>query len=114
MANPETVDILIIGSGMGGRPAPPVSRRPGLGSSSSSAALACAIAPVRVTPARFSSGASFGHRETWLDGAGQPFNPGNYYFNVRGGLGFDPTEPKHFAPYPHGPVPDERAIAKVR
>ena len=87
--------------------------------------------------------------ETWLDGAGRPFNPGNYYYvggnsklygavlfryrardfepvvycdgatpgwpfsyeelepwyglaeklyNVRGALGFDPTEPSHSAP----------------
>ena len=107
----------------------------------------------------------FRPQETWLDGAGQPFNPGNYYYvggntklygavllryrardfepvayrdgatpgwpfaydelepwyslaeklyNVRGALGFDPTEPTHSAPYPFGPVPDEPAIAKVR
>ncbi len=35
-------------------------------------------------------------------------------YAVRGALGQDPTEPPHGAPYPHKPVPDERAIAEVR
>jgi choline dehydrogenase-like flavoprotein len=35
-------------------------------------------------------------------------------FQVRGAAGEDPTEPAHSAPYPHGPVPDEPAIAAVR
>jgi choline dehydrogenase-like flavoprotein len=165
MANQETVDILIVGSGMGG------------------ATLAAGLAPTGVrilivergkrlrdsadardARAIFQRGV-FRPDETWLDGAGQPFNPGNYYYvggssklygavllryraqdfapvvyrdgatpgwpfsyeelepwyglaeklyNVRGAIGFDPTEPKHSAPYPFGPVPDEPAIGKVR
>ncbi|MBP1885569.1 choline dehydrogenase-like flavoprotein [Ensifer mexicanus] len=35
-------------------------------------------------------------------------------YEVRGALGEDPTEPAHSHDYPHGPVPDEPAIAKVR
>lgn len=35
-------------------------------------------------------------------------------FEVRGELGDDPTEPFHSSPYPHGPVPDEPAIARAR
>ncbi len=33
-------------------------------------------------------------------------------YNVRGAVGFDPTEPAHSAPYPFDPVPDEPAIAQ--
>ena len=165
MANTETVDILIVGSGMGG------------------ATLAAGLAPTgarililergarlrdsadaRDARAIFQRGV-FRPDETWLDGAGQPFNPGNYYYvggnsklygavlfryrardfepvvyrdgatpgwpfsyeelepwyglaetlyNVRGAIGFDPTEPAHSAPYPFDPVPDEPAIGKVR
>jgi choline dehydrogenase-like flavoprotein len=165
MRNRETVDILIIGSGMGG------------------ATCAAGLAPTGVRILILERGArlrdsadardaraifqrgAFRPQETWLDGAGQPFNPGNYYYvggntkfygavlfryrehdfapiayrdgatpgwpfsydelepwyslaerlyNVRGVLGFDPTEPKHSAPYPFRPVPDEPAIAAVR
>src|SRR5271165_7510431 len=165
MPSQETVDILIIGSGMGG--------------ATSAAALAPSGARIlilergarlkdsdaaRDARAIFQRGV-FRPQETWLDGAGQPFNPGNYYYvggnsklygavllryraedfspiayregatpgwpfpyeelepwyglaeklyNVRGDLGFDPTEPKHSVPYPYAPVPDEAAIAKVR
>ena len=35
-------------------------------------------------------------------------------YQVRGSLGDDPTEPAHSTPYPHPPVADEPAIAKVR
>jgi choline dehydrogenase-like flavoprotein len=35
-------------------------------------------------------------------------------YRVRGALGGDPTEPRHSAPYPFPPVPDEPAIAAVR
>lgn len=35
-------------------------------------------------------------------------------YRVRGRVGDDPTEPQHSAPYPHGPVPDEPAIAAFR
>ena len=165
MANSETVDILIVGSGMGG--------------ATSAAGLAPTGARIlilerglrlrdsadaRDVRAIFQRGV-FRPDETWLDGAGQPFNPGNYYYvggnsklygavlfrfrardfepvayrdgatpgwpfsyeelepwyglaeklyNVRGAIGFDPTEPAHSAPYPFGPVPDEPAIGKVR
>ena len=165
MANSETVDVLIVGSGMGG------------------ATVAAGLAPTgarililergarlrdsadaRDARAIFQRGV-FRPDETWLDGAGQPFNPGNYYYvggnsklygavllryrardfepvvyrdgatpgwpfsyeelepwyglaeklyNVRGAIGFDPTEPAHSAPYPFEPVPDEPAIGKVR
>ena len=80
MANPETVDILIIGSGMGG------------------ATCAAGLAPTgarililergarlrdsadaRDARAIFQRGV-FRPLETWLDGAGQRFNPGNYYY----------------------------------
>jgi choline dehydrogenase-like flavoprotein len=165
MPSQETVDILIIGSGMGG------------------ATLAAGLAPTgarililergarlrdsvdaRDARAIFQRGV-FRPHESWLDGAGHAFNPGNYYYvggntklygavlfryrerdfepiayreggapgwpfrynelepwyclaerlyNVRGAIGFDPTEPKHSTSYPYGPVPDEPAIAKVR
>src|ERR1700729_3299499 len=80
MANQETVDILIVGSGMGG------------------ATLAAGLAPTgarililergvrlrdsadaRDARAIFQRGV-FRPDETWIDGAGQPFNPGNYYY----------------------------------
>ena len=35
-------------------------------------------------------------------------------YQVRGTVDEDPTEPAHSVPYPHKPVPDEPAIAKVR
>ncbi len=35
-------------------------------------------------------------------------------YAVRGAVGADPTEPAHAGPYPHPPVPDESAIARVR
>jgi choline dehydrogenase-like flavoprotein len=165
MPGAETVDVAIIGSGMGG------------------ATLAAGLAPTgariailergQVLPdspdardarAIFQRGV-FRPQETWIDGAGAPFNPGNYYYvggntkfygavliryrsedfapaelaegatpgwpfpyeemepwycraealyQVRGAVGDDPTEPAHSAPYPHPPVSDEPAIAKVR
>jgi choline dehydrogenase-like flavoprotein len=165
MANHETVDILVIGSGMGG------------------ATFAAGIASTgartiilergdrlqdgdaaRDARAIFQQG-YFRPREFWLDGAGRSFNPGNYYYvggntkfygavliryraqdfepisyregtttgwpftydelepwytraektyQVRGALGFDPTEPRHSESYPFGPIPDEPAIAKMR
>src|ERR1700738_578775 len=80
MANPEAVDILIIGSGMGG------------------ATCAAGLAPTgarililergarlrdsadaRDARAIFQRGV-FRPQESWLDGAGQAFNPGNYYY----------------------------------
>jgi choline dehydrogenase-like flavoprotein len=158
-------DILIIGSGMGG------------------ATIAAGLAPsgarililergehlrdtpeIRDTRAIFQRG-RFRPEESWLDGRGERFNPGNYYYvggntklygavliryraadfapishldgdtpgwpfdyeelepwysaaerlyQVRGRLGEDPTEPHHSEAYPHAPVPDEPAIARVR
>ncbi len=43
----------------------------------------------------------------WYDRAEQ-------LYQVRGRAGQDPTEPPRSGPYPHGPVPDEPAIAQVR
>ena len=165
MANTETVDILIIGSGMGG-----ATCAAGLAPTGARIVILERGARLRDTAdardarAIFQRGV-FRPQETWLDGAGEPFNPGNYYYvggnsklygavllryrardfepvvyrdgatpgwpfsydelepwyclaeklyNVRGAVGFDPTEPKRSAPYPFGPVPDEPAIAKVR
>ncbi|MBE7247144.1 MAG: GMC family oxidoreductase [Actinomycetospora chiangmaiensis] len=45
--------------------------------------------------------------EPWYDAAER-------LYEVRGALGQDPTEPHHNGPYPHAPVPDEPAIARVR
>ncbi len=158
-------DILIVGSGMGG------------------ATLAAGLAPTgarililergeqlpdtsetRDAHAIFQRGV-YRPAETWIDGAGAVFNPGNYYYvggnskfygavllryraqdfrpivhaegttpgwpfdydemepwysraealyQVRGALSEDPTEPRHSAPYPFPPVPDEPAIAAAR
>jgi choline dehydrogenase-like flavoprotein len=165
MGNQESVDVLVIGSGMGG------------------ATFAAGLAPtgakililergerlkdspaLRDARAIFQQGV-FRPKEQWLDGAGEAFNPGNYYYvggnsklygavllryraqdfapiahrdgvtpgwpfpyeelepwygraeklyNVRGALGFDPTEPYHSEPFPFAPVPDEPAIAVAR
>ena len=161
----DKVDVLVIGSGMGG------------------ATFAAGLAPtgakililergerlkdgpaLRDAKAIFQQGV-FRPNEHWIDGAGEAFNPGNYYnvggnsklygavllryraqdfapiahregatpgwpfayeelepwyaraeqlYNVRGALGFDPTEPHHSEPFPFGPVPDEPAIAIAR
>jgi choline dehydrogenase-like flavoprotein len=45
--------------------------------------------------------------EPWYSAAEQ-------LYRVRGQTGEDPTEPRHSAPYPFRPVPDEPAIAEVR
>jgi choline dehydrogenase-like flavoprotein len=165
MANSETVDVLIVGSGMGGATA-----AAGLAPTGARililerGARLRDSAEARDPRAIFQRGV-FRPDETWLDGAGRSFNPGNYYYvggnsklygavliryraqdfaprvyrdgatagwpfsyeelepwysraeklyNVRGATGFDPTEPKHSAPYPYDPVPDEPAIGKVR
>src|SRR6204780_3146597 len=80
MANQETVDILIVGSGMGGGRV-----AAGLGP----AGLRILTvergkrlrdsADARDARAIFQRGV-FRPDETWLDGGGQPFNPGNYYY----------------------------------
>ena len=165
MTDKQTADIVIVGSGMGG------------------ATLAAGLAPTganililergeqledtpetRDARAIFQRGV-FRPKETWTDGAGRPFNPGNYYYVggnskfygavlmryraedfrpvqhlegatpgwpfdydelepwysraealycVRGGLGEDPTEPRHSRPYAFAPVPDEPAVAAAR
>lgn len=104
-------------------------------------------------------------RDTWLNGRGERFRPGQYYFvgghtkffgaamfrlreadfgeleheegispawpisyrdlepyydmaevlfGVRGAAGQDPTDPARSRPYPHGPIPDEPVIARLR
>jgi choline dehydrogenase-like flavoprotein len=80
MANPETVDILIIGSGMGGPTcaaglAPTGARILILERGS----RLLDSADARDARAIFQRGV-FRPLETWLDGAGQRFNPGNYYY----------------------------------
>lgn len=103
--------------------------------------------------------------ETWIDGDGKPYRPGQYYFvgghtkffgaamfrfreadferleheegvspawpirydelepyyalaerlfGVRGAAGGDPTDPPRSQAYPHGPIPDEPVIARLR
>ena len=164
MANQETVDILIVGSGMGGAT---FGGRPCADRSADSHPRA-RRAPARqrrkrATPAPSSSAAFSAPRRPGSTAPGEPFNPGNYYYvggnsklygavliryraqdfepvvyrdgatpgwpfsydelepwyclaetlyNVRGAIGFDPTEPTHSAPYPFDPVPDEPAIAQ--
>ncbi len=49
----------------------------------------------------------YGDLERWYDRAEK-------LYQVRGRAGQDPTEPPRSGPYPHPPVPDERAIAEVR
>ena len=165
MANSETVDILIIGSGMGG-----ATTAAGLAPTGARILILERGARLRDSADARDARAIFQRGvvrpdETWLDGAGRSFNPGNYYYvggnsklygavllryraqdfepvvyrdgatpgwpfsyeelelwyglaeklyKVRGAIGFDPTEPKHSAPYPFDPVPDEPAIGKVR
>ncbi len=165
MTERTSADVVIIGSGMGG-----ATLAAGLASSGARITLLergerlSDTPEVRDVRAIFQRG-YFRPQERWLDGAGQAFNPGNYYYvggntklygavliryreadfspiahlggdtpgwpfpyeelepwysaaeqlyQVRGCLGDDPTEPLHSAPYPHGPVPDEPAIAKAR
>ncbi len=165
MPNRESADVLVIGSGMGG-----ATFAAGLAASGAKILILERgerlrdSAAVRDARAIFQQGV-FRPQEQWIDGAGEPFNPGNYYYvggnsklygavllryraedfapiahregttpgwpfaydelepwytraetlyNVRGALGFDRTEPRHSAPYPFGPVPDEPAIAATR
>jgi choline dehydrogenase-like flavoprotein len=80
MANLETVDILIIGSGMGG-----ATCAAGLGPTGARililerGARLRDSADARDARAIFQRGV-FRPKETWLDGSGKPFNPGNYYY----------------------------------
>lgn len=50
---------------------------------------------------------SYEELEPWYSKAEQ-------LYQVRGTTDEDPTEPKHSMPFPHRPVPDEPAIARVR
>lgn len=161
----DTPDIVIIGSGIGG------------------STMAAGLAPSGVRIVILEAGdrlvdrpenrdqraifqrGYFRPKESWYDGKGSAFSPGNYYnvggnskfygavlvryrredfselkhlegvspawpfpyeelepwysraealYQVRGELGDDPTEPVHSAAYPHPPVPEESAIARVR
>ncbi len=165
MPKRESADVLVIGSGMGG-----ATFAAGLAASGAKILILERgerlrdSAAVRDARAIFQQGV-FRPQEQWIDGAGEPFNPGNYYYvggnsklygavliryraqdfaavahregttpgwpfaydelepwytraetlyNVSGALGFDRTEPRHSAPYPFSPVPDEPAIAATR
>ncbi|MCB1516502.1 MAG: GMC family oxidoreductase [Hyphomicrobiaceae bacterium] len=50
---------------------------------------------------------SYEELEPWYSRAEQ-------LYQARGSIGDDATEPRHSQPYPHPPVPDEPAIARVR
>src|SRR5215471_20058280 len=76
----ETVDVLIIGSGMGG-----ATCAAGLAPTGARILILERGARLRDSEAARDARAIFqrGHfrpNETWLDGEGQPFNPGNYYY----------------------------------
>src|SRR5271167_615262 len=151
MPGREGADVLVIGSGMGG-----ATFSAGLAPSGAKILILERgerlrdSADARDARAIFQRGV-FRPQEIWLDGAGQPFNPGNYYYvggntklygavllryrsqdfqpivhaegattgwpfdydelepwytkaeklyQVRGALGFDPTEPQHSEPFP--------------
>jgi choline dehydrogenase-like flavoprotein len=80
MASPDTADILIIGSGMGGSTC-----AAGLASSGARILILERGSRLKDSPeardprAIFQRG-FFRPRESWIDGAGQAFNPGNYYY----------------------------------
>ena len=158
-------DVLVIGSGIGG-----ATIAAGLAGSGARVTILERGEQLPESPAARDAKAIFidqryRPKETWRDGQGAEFNPGNYYyvggnskfygavmlryrerdfdalehadgvspawpisyaelepwygraerlFQVRGAAGEDPTEPRHSTDYPHGPVPDEPAIARVR
>ena len=162
---PPSPDIVIVGSGMGG-----ATVAAGLAATGASILLLERGERLRPGNGERSTKAIFVEnrfrtKELWLDGEGQPFNPGNFYYvggnsklygaalfrfrredfeacehpggvspawpfsyeelepwygraealyQVRGCAGEDPTEPPRSTPYPHPPVPDEPAIARVR
>ncbi len=162
---PPSPDIVIVGSGMGG-----ATVAAGLAATGASILLLERGERLRPGNGERSTKAIFVEnrfrtKEQWLDGEGQPFNPGNFYYvggnsklygaalfrfrredfearehpggvspawpfpyeelepwygraealyQVRGCAGEDPTEPPRSTPYPHPPVPDEPAIARVR
>ncbi len=165
MNETHTVDVVIIGTGMGG-----ATCAAGLAPSGAEILILERGERLLDSPQTRDARAIFQRgvyrpQETWIDGAGEPFNPGNYYYvggntklygavliryraqdfrpiqyadgattgwpfdydelepwytraealyQVRGALGQDPTEPRHSAPYPFPPVPDEPAIAGAR
>ena len=80
MSESEFVDALVVGSGMGG-----ASFAAGLAESGAKILILERGARLTERPdqrdarAIFQKGA-FRPRETWLDGEGRPFNPGNYYY----------------------------------
>jgi choline dehydrogenase-like flavoprotein len=162
---PASPDILVIGSGIGG-----ATIAAGLAGSGARITILERGEQLPDSPAARDAkaifvGQHYRPRETWRDGQGAAFNPGNYYFvggnskfygavmlryrerdfeelahadgvspawplpysalepwygsaeqlfQVRGAADEDPTEPLHSRPYPHAPVPDEPAIARVR
>ena len=80
MTAPETADILIIGSGMGGSTC-----AAGLAPSGARILILERGTRLRESPEARDPRAIFqrGHfrpKEAWIDGAGQAFNPGNYYY----------------------------------
>src|SRR5437763_6000831 len=80
MFDADTTDILIIGSGMGG-----ATCAAGLAASGARililerGARLADSAEARDPRAIFQRG-FFRPRESWIDGVGAPFNPGNYYY----------------------------------
>ena len=80
MPNQETVDVVVVGSGMGG-----ASFAAGLAATGARILMLERgerlrdSAAARDARAIFQRGV-FRPQESWLDGDGQPFNPGNYYF----------------------------------
>src|SRR6478752_6053159 len=83
----ESVDVLVIGSGMGG------------------ATFAAGLAPTGTRILVLERGERLRDFESARDARA---------IFQRGALGLDSTEPVHSTPYPFGPVPDEPAIAAVR
>jgi len=80
MPSQETVDVLVIGSGMGG-----ATFAAGLAPSGAKILILERGERLRDSDAARDARAIFQRGvfrplETWLDGAGQPFNPGNYYY----------------------------------
>ena len=61
---------------VGGGPCAERARNP----RSSSAASGCATAPETRDPRAIFQRGVFRPQESWIDGAGEPFNPGNYYY----------------------------------
>lgn len=80
MSSREMADVLVIGSGMGG-----ATFAAGLASSGARILILERGERLRDGPAVRDPRAIFQHGhyrpdETWLDGGGRPFNPGNYYY----------------------------------